>query len=239
MIDLSDSNIKKTAISTGFIKDSVEKVMRLIDVLEDIFSSNLKTKFALKGGTAINAFYANLPRLSVDIDIDYLGSSREEMIRDKHTIDEYLQMALFQKGYSLSPNTRQYFALNSYMFQYTNSSGNKDVIKIDMNFLDRLHIFPLQERKISILGYQGEVPVTILDRRELYGSKLAALISRCKPRDVYDIYMLSQSKEPIDGESLRKTLIFYNCVGGDADVLNYDGKILSKLSRRLDIKAKW
>lgn len=44
MIDLSDSNIKKTAVNTGFIKDSVEKVMRLIDVLEEIFSSDLKAK---------------------------------------------------------------------------------------------------------------------------------------------------------------------------------------------------
>lgn len=37
MIDLTSENIRKTAKATGFIKDNVEKVMRLIDILETIF----------------------------------------------------------------------------------------------------------------------------------------------------------------------------------------------------------
>lgn len=79
MIDLTSDNIRAIAKTTGFIKDNVEKVMRLIDILEEIFSTKWKDKLVLKGGTAINMFYMDMPRLSVDIDLDYMGNDREEM----------------------------------------------------------------------------------------------------------------------------------------------------------------
>ena len=97
MIDLTIDNIKETANATGFIRDTVEKVMRLIDILESIFSTKWKDKLVLKGGTAINVFYVNMPRLSVDIDLDYIGVSREEMLADKDELSIYLKDSLFQK----------------------------------------------------------------------------------------------------------------------------------------------
>ena len=69
MINLSQKNVVKIAKETNFIKDNVEKVMRLADILEFVFTSKWKDKLALKGGTAINLFYRALPRLSVDIDL--------------------------------------------------------------------------------------------------------------------------------------------------------------------------
>ena len=73
MINLSQKNVVQVANLTGFIKDNVEKVMRLADILEFICSTQWKDKLVLKGGTAINLFYRQLPRLSVDIDLDYIG----------------------------------------------------------------------------------------------------------------------------------------------------------------------
>ena len=61
--------ISKRAVEMGFIKDTLEKVYRLADILEYINTNILlKDKLALKGGTAINLLIFNLPRLSVDID---------------------------------------------------------------------------------------------------------------------------------------------------------------------------
>lgn len=59
----------KKAKELGFIRDTLEKVIRLADILE-YFNINpaLKDNLALKGGTAINLTIFNLPRLSVDID---------------------------------------------------------------------------------------------------------------------------------------------------------------------------
>lgn len=53
MINLSQKNVVKMAKETNFIKDNVEKVMRLADILEFVFSSKWKDKLVLKGGTAL------------------------------------------------------------------------------------------------------------------------------------------------------------------------------------------
>ena len=73
-------------------KQTLERVLRLIDVLEfintDIF---LKDKLVLKGGTAINLTFYNCLRLSVDIDLDYIGSNdRKQMIIDRDLIEKRL-----------------------------------------------------------------------------------------------------------------------------------------------------
>ena len=49
-------------------------------------------------------------------------------------------MALFQKNYSLSPQSKRYFALDSAVFQYINNVGNRDNIKIEINYLDSENI---------------------------------------------------------------------------------------------------
>lgn len=232
MIDLTADNIRKTAKVTGFIKDNVEKVMRLIDILETVFSTKWKDKLVLKGGTAINMFYMGMSRLSIDIDLDYIGIDREEMLADKETLATYLKDSLFQKNYSLSNASKSYFGLDSYVLQYLNNAGNRDVIKIEINYLNRTHIFPVNKKKVDVLGYKGETEISVLNEYELYGSKLAALIDRSKPRDVYDVYRMIQSCILKDTETLKKCLIFYNCVGGDASILDFHIDKFNIMSKR-------
>ena len=56
----------------GFIRDNLEKVMRLVETLNYFHDSPLLSKsLVLKGGTAINLTVFQLPRLSVDIDLDF------------------------------------------------------------------------------------------------------------------------------------------------------------------------
>ena len=232
MIDLTSDNIRAIAKTTGFIKDNVEKVMRLIDILEEIFSTKWKDKLVLKGDTAINMFYMDMPRLSVDIDLDYMGNDREEMLADKEALAIYLKNSLFQKNYSLSNASKSYFGLDSYVFQYLNNAENRDVIKVEINYLDRTHIFPVNRKKIDVLDYKGETEIGVLNRYELYGSKLAALIDRSEPRDVYDVYRMIQSQLLEDTETLKKCLIFYNCVGGDASILDFHSDKFNAMSKR-------
>lgn len=60
----------------GFIKSTMEKVFRLTDILEYLNKDLLlKDSLALKGGTAINLTVFNLPRLSIDIDLDYIKAN--------------------------------------------------------------------------------------------------------------------------------------------------------------------
>lgn len=76
------SYFEKRSKETGFLRDNLEKVFRLADILEYINKNPLlKECLALKGGTAINLVVFNMPRLSVDIDLDFCKLvSREEML---------------------------------------------------------------------------------------------------------------------------------------------------------------
>jgi len=79
----SKSLLAKRSQETGFARDSPEKVYRLVEILEYLNRSPLfRESLALKGGTAINLTIFNLPRLSVDIDMDYLKPiDRDSVLR--------------------------------------------------------------------------------------------------------------------------------------------------------------
>ena len=76
----SEDYISNFGKQTGFINSNIEKVIRLLDVLAFIDSDldPSHEKLVLKGGTAINLMITNLARLSVDIDLDYIGSLDKE-----------------------------------------------------------------------------------------------------------------------------------------------------------------
>ena len=99
-MNYSKQYINKLGEKTNFINNNLEKVVRLLDVLEFIFSkSNFSEDVILKGGTAINLMYTNLKRLSVDIDLDYQGSlKREEAFLDKEKITNELDDYMTNEG---------------------------------------------------------------------------------------------------------------------------------------------
>lgn len=177
-------------------------------------------------------FYMGMPRLSVDIDLDYIGKSKEEMLADKEAIATYLKNSLYQKYYSFSNASKSYYGLDSYVLQYLNNAGNKDVIKIEINYLDRTHIFPVNQKNVNVLCYKGTTKISILNEYKLYGSKLAALIDRSKPRDVYDVYQMIKSHLLENTEILKKCLIFYNCIGGDANITDFNIDKFDAMSKR-------
>ena len=74
----------------GFVRDTLEKVCRLTDVLKFMESDELLSEeIALKGGTAINLTIFDLPRLSVDIDLDYCIGKNKPI----YHIDRYIREA--------------------------------------------------------------------------------------------------------------------------------------------------
>lgn len=124
---------------------------------------------------------------------------------------------MWQEGYSLA-DTRQYFALTAYVFNYINSAGNRDHIKIEINYLDRCHILPLENKNIYIKGIIDNIEILTLNSIELYASKINALLSRATPRDLYDVNAMIEKNVISDRESLKKCLIFYNAIGGDYNI---------------------
>ena len=79
---------------------------------------------ALKGGTAINLTIFNLPRLSVDIDLDFSKNvTRDEMMATRSIINDRIEKFMKANGYLLSPKSKQYHALDSFVYEYSNSGG--------------------------------------------------------------------------------------------------------------------
>lgn len=80
---VSRPQLERLAADTGFQIDPLEKVLHLLDLLESLRSHPFLTdRLVLKGGTALNLFALDLPRLSVDIDLNYIGAvDRAEAIR--------------------------------------------------------------------------------------------------------------------------------------------------------------
>ena len=97
---------------TGFRPDSLQKQMTLLDLLREVNRHPLLGKqFALKGGTAINLFYFQLPRLSVDIDLNYIGSAeREVMLKDRPMVEQEMKKLIESKR-SRIPWTRIMFLI--------------------------------------------------------------------------------------------------------------------------------
>lgn len=212
------------AAETNFIKDTLEKVLRLAEILKFLNTDVVfKNKLALKGGTAINLTAVELPRLSVDIDLDLaVNVSKEELPELKETFKTRLTDYMWQEGYSVA-DTREHFALTSFLFNYVNNAGNRDSIKVEINFLDRCHVFPLETKRLSSKGIVENFDVLTLNTTELYASKINALLSRATPRDLYDVNAMLENNIISDTDSLRKCLIFYNAIAGDYDFrkLNY------------------
>lgn len=115
----------RQAKELGFVRDTFEKVCRLVDVLSLMESDPaLRDSLALKGGTAINLVFFDLPRLSVDIDLDFAKNlPRDGMMGEREQITDHIQKYMMAAGYSLSPRSKQYHALDSFVYEYVNAGA--------------------------------------------------------------------------------------------------------------------
>jgi predicted nucleotidyltransferase component of viral defense system len=89
-----DPNVlSKLATKLGVVRNTFEKVIRLAEILRFINNQELlMNKLALKGGTAINLLFSDLPRLSVDIDLDYaVNDQKDEMLSSRELIKQTLE----------------------------------------------------------------------------------------------------------------------------------------------------
>lgn len=98
----------KQANDLGFVRDTFEKICRLTDVLNFFDNDSLLGQtLALKGGTAINLTIFELPRLSVDIDLDFTEDmTRDEMLSSRYLINDRIKKYMNANGYLLSHKSK-------------------------------------------------------------------------------------------------------------------------------------
>ena len=164
-----------------------DQVRLLIDVLPEVAKENC---FALYGGTAINLFVRNMPRISVDIDLTYLP------IEDRSTtlthINEALeriknQIAKTIKGsHIVHNNTGKLFI-----------SLNRVKVKLEVNLIGRGTLSapikrPLCDRAQS--DFDAFVSMPVVSMGQLYGGKICAALDRQHPRDLFDVKYLLENE---------------------------------------------
>ncbi len=114
MFKYGAKEVNRIAKNTNFNKNTCEKVLRLYSILNFINASKIANDLALKGGTAINLFLLNLPRLNVDIDLDFnLSLDRESMLSHRAKIDSLIGSYMENEGYHLSDKSKFVHTLDS------------------------------------------------------------------------------------------------------------------------------
>lgn len=196
MVENYKKYIEEISKRTGFIKSTLEKVERLLNILEWINNhENLSKLLALKGGTAINTAVFNFPRLSVDIDLDLTKNiSKEEMITQKENIHNLIIQYLNANNYKINmEKSKNVYALDSIVAEYEDIKGNTDNIKIEINYMNRVHILETKQLKIITDIFQDkQLTIHCVNPIEIYAAKLCALLSRTTARDLFDVYTLSK-----------------------------------------------
>src|SRR5690554_1008144 len=183
------------------IQNYKDQVSLLLTVLPEVAKEDC---FALHGGTAINLFIRNMPRLSVDIDLTYLPlenredaiqSIRKSLLRIKKSISLFL------------PELKvQHLEREAKLF----ISSSDASIKIEVNLIKRgCYEKPKNLALCSKAQDHFEVytEIAVVELGHLFGGKICAALDRQHPRDLFDIkYMLDE--EGFSGV-IKKGFIFY------------------------------
>lgn len=147
--------------------------------------------FALKGGTAINLFIREMPRLSVDIDLTYLPlDSRTEALKN---IEEGLGRIKADIEKNVPGITINTVPLNGGTDVKLNCQGQGAQIKIEANTITRGNVFPTELMQV-VDSVQDEfdkfAAINVVSFAELYGGKICAAVDRQHPRDIFDVKLL-------------------------------------------------
>lgn len=167
-----------------------------------------QTCFALKGGTAINLFVRDLPRLSVDIDLAYLPvTDRDQALAEINTalknITAEIKHRLPECQVSAQPNRETKTLLK------LNIARPDAMVKIEVTPVLRGSVYEPKPCTIHPLieDQFGFAEVPLLSFNDLYAGKLCATLDRQHPRDLYDTLLLLDN-EGISRDLMRAFMVY-------------------------------
>lgn len=209
----SRETLQRIASETGYQPGTLEKVLRLMDLLQEIMDDEvLSGRFALKGGTALNVFHLTLDRLSVDIDLNYVGAlGRAVMVAERPELEAALTRILAAQGYQVRRQPEEH-AGGKWIARHASSLGGQGSLEVDINFMMREPLFGTQRMNSVTFGDRQATNVLVLDRHEIVAGKLVALLSRRAARDLFDarrIFVMSG----LDWRSIKAAMLGIGAAG--------------------------
>ena len=173
----------------------LKQVKLVVDVLQFVATESC---FALKGGTAINLFYNNLPRLSVDIDLTFLGFEKRDIAIDniKSALNRIVDR-LKAKGYTAKIQ-------GNGVEKKITCANSETIIKIEPNYIIRGYVKKPELMTVceNIEDAFGFAEIQVISKPELYGGKICAALDRQHPRDLFDIHNYLKNHE-IDEDIIK------------------------------------
>jgi predicted nucleotidyltransferase component of viral defense system len=209
---------------------SQEKYKKTVNLLLEILPFALKdNRVALKGGTAINLFHRDFPRLSVDIDLCYLP------LEDRITTFNNLHLILSQIKDDLENNLGLKVNVNNPLDGKREAklvAKKQDIeVKIEPNFTLRSSLFSAVELDLSPKAskeFKKSIQARCLNIADTYGGKFCAALDRQHPRDLFDVKFLLEN-EGITTD-VKDSFLFYLISHGRPinELLNPNFKDISK-----------
>ncbi|TVR16170.1 MAG: nucleotidyl transferase AbiEii/AbiGii toxin family protein [Planctomycetota bacterium] len=209
---ISQERLLAEAQATGFRPEILEKVFHLL-LLLDGFSRHpfLKGRLALKGGTALNLFLFAVPRLSVDIDLNYIAAAdRDTMQEERPRIETAIQAVCSREGLQVNRVPGDH-AGGKWRLRYASAQGGGGTLEVDINYMFRVPLWPVEQRDARPIGSFAATAITVLDLHELAAGKLAALLARHASRDLFDAHQLLTSTT-LDPAKLRLAFVVYGAM---------------------------
>lgn len=184
-----------------------DRVRLLVEILPVLAQ---EPRFALKGGTAINLFEHDLPRLSVDIDLAWLPV--HDYAEDAKQIAEALgRLADVLRARPLQLQVQLSAGEGAGVTRLVASRGRARV-QIETTPVMRGAVHPVRNMVVRprVEDAFGFASMQVLDFADLYAGKLAAALSRQHPRDLFDVGLLLED-ERADQVLWRTFLVYLTC----------------------------
>lgn len=209
---ISRQRLQAEAQSTGFRPEVLEKAIHLLNLLQGFQSHPfLKGRLALKGGTALNLFLFELPRLSVDIDLNYIGAAdRETMMAERPKVEQAVEAVCAREGLQ-TVRVPSDHAGGKWRLRYDSALGEGGNLELDLNFMFRVPLWPVEPLDSKPLGTYRATGIPVLDIHELAAGKLAALLARSASRDLFDAHLLL-TQGHLDDARLRLGFVLYGAM---------------------------
>ena len=181
-----------------------QQVQLLLQVLPIVSQHDC---FAMKGGTAINLFIRDLPRLSVDIDLVFLPvmERQQSLMTIRSKLDEITK--------DISTRIADSKVIKSYEDKMdalrltVTRSGIQ--IKIELSPVLRGTVYEPSVISVSasVEDEFGFAETRVVAFADLYAGKICAALDRQHPRDLFDVKFLLDNEGLT--EELRKALLVY------------------------------
>ena len=176
----------------------------LVEIAPIVFEGDI---FALKGGTAINLFLREMPRLSVDLDLVFKDHTtpRADALTAINDALRSSRDRLTKRGFRVQAVSAADMGETKLIVQRDDLS-----VKIEVNTVMRGTVHPVQPMALSAAAsdaLMADLELPLLSAEEIYGGKLVAAMDRQHPRDLFDVMELFAHATITPG--IRRAFVVY------------------------------